>query len=40
MAKAKVTPIANDAGDIIEVIVEYIPEDELKKGAVNYGNKQ
>ena len=40
MAVAKITPIANDTGDIIKVIVEYMPEDELKKGAVNYGNKR
>lgn len=32
MAVAKITPIANDTGDIIKVIVEYMPEDELKKG--------
>ena len=23
-----------------KVIVEYMPEDDLKKGAVNYGNKR
>lgn len=40
MAVAKITPIANDTGDIIKVIVEYMPEDELKKGVVNYGNKR
>lgn len=40
MAVAKITPIANDTGDLIKVIVEYMPEDELKKGVVNYGNKR
>lgn len=40
MSVAKITPIANDTGDIIKVIVEYMPEDELKKGAVNYVNKR
>lgn len=35
MAVAKITPIANDTGDIIKVIVEYMPEDELKKGGQN-----
>ena len=32
--------VAKNTGDIIKVIVEHMPEDELKKGAVNYGNKQ
>lgn len=34
MAVVKITPIANDTGDIIKVIVEYTPEDELKKWEV------
>ena len=40
MAVAKITPIANDTGDIIKVIVEYMPEDELKKGYKANGYKK
>lgn len=40
MAVAKITHIANDTGDIIKVIVEYMPEDELKKGDKTNGYRK
>lgn len=40
MAVAKITPIANDTGDIIEVIVEYMSEDDLKKGDKTNGYRK
>ena len=37
MSVANVKAISDDIGNVIKVIVEYTPEDELKKGANKNG---